>query len=448
MPELPSLPSYLPKGANAPLPTAVLRAVLTWRSGPGVPDVDVSVLVLDAAGRVRGDADLVFFNQPRHPSGAVEYRGKTVSGAVVTDTVVLDLAAVPGDVAALVVAGSVDGSVAGGTFGSVPGLRLEAGDVRGGGPVVAFAVPEAGPETAFVFAEVYRRDGGWRFRAVGQGYASGLAGLATDFGVEVAADEAEPPQALSPVSPRVSLDQRLADAGHHELLALTRKAAVSLDKHGLAGHSARVALVLDMSASMSELYGTGRVQALAERALALALRFDDDGVAEVFAFASLAEYAGGLSLDNYRGRVAVLRRESDVGGGTDYSEAMDAVRRHYFGTGPGKGSGKGRGGVEGPPVFVMFVTDGATSERDAVREQVRDSSREPVFWQFMALGDAEDFAFVEELHRLPGRASDNTASFTVERLDALSDDALYALLTAAYPRWLAQARARGIVGGG
>src|SRR4051794_4172443 len=82
------------KGANVGLDAAAVRAELSWAGGPGVPDVDCSALLLRADGRVGGDDDFVFFNQPRHPSGTVRHSGK--SGSV--DTIEVDLAAVPGEV--------------------------------------------------------------------------------------------------------------------------------------------------------------------------------------------------------------------------------------------------------------------------------------------------------------------------------------------------------------
>ncbi|SOD89338.1 tellurite resistance protein TerA [Streptomyces sp. Ag109_G2-15] len=169
----------MPKGSNAPVPTAALRVELGWRSGPGVPDADASALLL-AAGKVRSDGDFVFYNQPAHPSGAVRHEGKRTAAGRVTDTLFVDLARVESGIERVVLAASADG----GTFGQVPDLYIEVTDAAGGA-VVRFDNPGATVETAFVLGEFYRRQGGWKFRAVGQGYSSGLEGLATDFGITV-----------------------------------------------------------------------------------------------------------------------------------------------------------------------------------------------------------------------------------------------------------------------
>lgn len=169
----------MPKGSNAPVPTTALRVELGWRSGPGVPDADASALLL-AAGKVRSDGDFVFYNQPAHPSGAVRHEGKRTAGGRVTDTLSVDLARVESGIERVVLAASADG----GTFGQVPDLYIEVTDTAGDA-VARFDSPGATVETAFVLGEFYRRQGGWKFRAVGQGYSSGLEGLATDFGITV-----------------------------------------------------------------------------------------------------------------------------------------------------------------------------------------------------------------------------------------------------------------------
>ncbi|MET8504115.1 TerD family protein [Streptomyces sp. NPDC004787] len=174
------------KGSNVPLDTAAVRAVLRWTPGPGVPDVDASALLLGADGRVRSDEDFVFYNQPRHPSGLVRRLAKKRGPEGLTDTVEADLGALEASVDQVVVAASSDG----GSFRAVTDLRIllydAAPGAAGGEPLAVFDVSaETGEETAIICGELYRRGEGWKFRAVGQGYPTGLVGLATDFGVSV-----------------------------------------------------------------------------------------------------------------------------------------------------------------------------------------------------------------------------------------------------------------------
>ncbi|MEU6841354.1 TerD family protein [Streptomyces sp. NPDC046716] len=181
------------KGGNLPVPSAALHVAVAWQQGPGTPDVDVSALLLDAAGTVRSDADLVFYNQREHHSKSVRHLGKGQDpGPSGTDWIWLDLSAVEPEVARVVVAASADNEA----FGRIPGLAVHVATPEGA-PVASFAIGDASTETAFVFGEFYRRNGTWKFRAVGQGYDSGLAGLATDFGIGVE----DAPPAPAPAAP-------------------------------------------------------------------------------------------------------------------------------------------------------------------------------------------------------------------------------------------------------
>ncbi|MFM9556001.1 MULTISPECIES: TerD family protein [Streptomyces] len=192
----------MPKGSNTAVPTAALRVELGWRSGPGVPDADASALLL-VGGKVRSDADFVFYNQPAHSSGAVRHEGKRDSAGQVTDSLLVDLARVEPAIETVVVVASADG----GTFGQVPGLYIRVLDERAGTEVARYDSADAGVETAFVLGEFYRRQGAWKFRAVGQGYSTGLEGLATDYGITVdEPQQAAPPVAApAPVAPPVTV---------------------------------------------------------------------------------------------------------------------------------------------------------------------------------------------------------------------------------------------------
>ncbi|MFJ7252431.1 TerD family protein [Streptomyces sp. NPDC098085] len=176
------------KGSNVPLDALAVRAVLRWTPGAGVPDVDASALLLGAGGRVRSDEDFVFYNQPRHPSGLVRRLPKRSVPEGLTDGIEADLNALDPSVDQVVVAASSDGAA----FAQVRDLRILLYDAASasGDPLAVFDVrPETGEETAIICGELYRRGDGWKFRAVGQGYPTGLVGLATAFGISV--DEAE-----------------------------------------------------------------------------------------------------------------------------------------------------------------------------------------------------------------------------------------------------------------
>ncbi|MGW6589020.1 TerD family protein [Streptomyces globisporus] len=186
------------KGTNVPVPAGAVRVELGWRAAPGVPDVDASALLL-VAGKVRDDADFVFYNQPAHASGAVRHEGKRTAPDGVTDTLLVDFGKVEPGIERIVVAASADG----GTFGRVSGLYVRITDAAGGAELARFDSTDATVETAFILGELYLRQGAWKFRAVGQGYSTGLEGLATDFGISVDEPQQAPPapQAAAPAAP-------------------------------------------------------------------------------------------------------------------------------------------------------------------------------------------------------------------------------------------------------
>lgn len=175
------------KGANVPVAAQVVRVELGWRTAAGTPDVDASALLL-VSGKVRSDADFVFYNQPVHGSGAVRHEGKRNAVGSVTDSLAVDLARVEPVIERIVLAASADG----GSFGQVEALYVRIMDMSNGSEIARFDSADATVETAFILGELYRRQGAWKFRAVGQGYSSGLEGLATDFGISV--DEPQQPQ--------------------------------------------------------------------------------------------------------------------------------------------------------------------------------------------------------------------------------------------------------------
>ncbi|WP_327350014.1 TerD domain-containing protein [Streptomyces sp. NBC_01321] len=184
------------KGANVPVTARAVRVEMGWRTSPGSPDVDGSALLL-VSGKVRGDTDFVFYNQPSHASGAVRHEGKRTAGDTVTDSLAVDLARVEPAIDRVVLAASADG----GTFGQVAGLYVRIADAADGSEIARFDSADATVETAFILGELYRRQGAWKFRAVGQGYDTGLEGLATDFGISV--DEPQRPQPYhQPTSPQ------------------------------------------------------------------------------------------------------------------------------------------------------------------------------------------------------------------------------------------------------
>ncbi|MFB9510452.1 TerD family protein [Streptomyces aurantiacus] len=184
------------KGANVEL-TALSEDVgavmvsLGWSSPTGEGDADVSVLLLTSDGKVRSNTDFYFYNNPVAADGSVQLLGKAPTADGNEDRITFDLTAIPADVEQIIVAAS---RYNGAEFGDLDDVRVTLADGSGEG-LLRFSIEDAGAVGALLFGELYRRAGDWKFRAIGQGYESGLAGLAQDYGVDVDDDAEEAEQA-------------------------------------------------------------------------------------------------------------------------------------------------------------------------------------------------------------------------------------------------------------
>ncbi|MFJ5924971.1 TerD family protein [Kitasatospora sp. NPDC092948] len=197
----------LAKGANVPVlrdgkgPTSVLVG-LGWQAA-GEYDLDANALLCDADGKAVSDQHFVFFNNLTSPDGAVTHLGDPGDGTD-RERLRVDLAAVEQRVQRIVFTVAIyQADERRQAFGSVRGAYVRVADAAGGGEVARYELgPELTTETAVVFGELYRHGGGWKFRAIGQGYSSGLAGIATDFGVAVLAPPpAAPAASAAPAMP-------------------------------------------------------------------------------------------------------------------------------------------------------------------------------------------------------------------------------------------------------
>jgi tellurium resistance protein TerD len=185
----------LTKGGNVSLTKAApslstLVLGLGWdlRTTTGADfDLDASALVAGTDGKVLTNGHFVFFNNKRSPDGAVEHSGDNLTGEGEGDdeTITVTVTALPPEVDKVTVVASIyDADTRGQTFGQVRNAYVRVIDKSNGEELARYDLTEdAATETAMVFGELYRNGEEWKFRAVGQGYASGLAGIAQDFGV-------------------------------------------------------------------------------------------------------------------------------------------------------------------------------------------------------------------------------------------------------------------------
>ncbi|MGW7301058.1 vWA domain-containing protein [Streptomyces sp. NPDC054829] len=226
------------------------------------------------------------------------------------------------------------------------------------------------------------------------------------------------------------------------LVSLYKSAGVSLTKYGLDGLRAAVYLVIDYSGSMKPYYQDGSVQALADRVLGLSAHLDDDGRVPVVFFSTDVDAETEIALADHQGRIERIVAGLGHMGKTSYHLAMDAVIDHYLDSG------------SRAPALVIFQTDGGPINKLAAERYLCKASRLPLFWQFIGFGDphSKQFDYLRKLDELAvpqKRCVDNAGFFHAGKDPRkVSDRDLYDRMVGEFPKWLAAARAQGIIPAG
>jgi stress response protein SCP2 len=407
-----SMAAALVKGQNAGL--AAGQVVLSVRGGVAA---DLSALLVTAAGKVRSDADFVFFNQPQAP-------GVRLHGAELE----VSLGAVPGEIAQIraVITVAAEGDTFGAAASPVATVADSAGTV-----LHEYVIDGLGRESVVIALELYRRGDGWKVRAVGQGYAGGFADLVTDHGVSVDDEPAAvaevrtvPGEASLSFEKRQKLDMRKREV-----------AKVLIDKSAF-GVRARVVLVIDKTGSMEKMYRGGTVHRVVERMIPVATQLDDDGVLEAYLYALTylklpdITVAGAEQWAQTYLHLKGTHQGLDynaIGGRNDELPIMRAVIETLT-----------------EPTLVLFFTDGGFAKKREIAALMREAAHLPAFWQFIGLGTA-NFGVLRTLDELDGRVVDNAGFFALDDIDRISDAELYGRLLGEFPDWLRAARTAGIL---
>lgn len=421
--------------------SAPVKATVSFQSSF---DNDISCFALDSNGKLISDDYMTFYNQPASPKQEVKLVQQKPAQFV------FDLAKVGDNIAKFVITFSVAYGVNGVTLKDVSTINFVLQT-----PTESFEFNLQGRdfqmEKAIMMVEIYKKDGQWRLNCFGQGFAGGMDDLVRFFGGSVSEAPAQtvstPVQVTAPANnpkadwlkKRISLEKNL-EKDAPKLLDLSKKAAISLQKYGLEEHRAKVALCLDISISMSNLYQSGLVQSFVEKILALGCRLDDDGAIDIFLFGAEGHQPDPVTYKDFNGYVNRIIRLHPLEPDTRYSTAIEMVRTHYTNYKYERSEPL----QSDIPVYVMFLTDGQPSDKSASTRALKNASFEPIFWQFMGVGNS-DFSYLEKLDDLSGRYIDNADFFSVSSLNQYSDEQLYSKLINEYPSWLKQASAKGLL---
>ncbi|MFC8530731.1 VWA domain-containing protein [Nocardia sp. NPDC057227] len=400
----------LVKGQNGALPAGPVTVAI--RSAVAA---DIAALLVTAGGKVRSDADFVFFNQPQAP-------GVSLADGVLT----VDPVRVPAEIAQVRVVLTLDDSS--GRFGDHP---APVASVTG----YEYVVDGLSSESVVIALELYRRGADWKVRAVGQGYAGGFADLVTDHGVSVDDEETAQPVVRSvPGEAKLSLEKR------QKLDLRKREVATVLHTRQAGDVRARVVLVIDKTGSMAKQYQRKVVHRVVERMVPIAIQLDDDGTLEPYLYALKFAKLPEITVEHAERWCETFLHLNGEHGGIDYgalgarNEELPIIGEIISTLRPG-----------GPPTLVLFFTDGGFARKREIAQLMRTAARLPAFWQFVGLGKA-NYGLLRSLDEMDGRVVDNAGFFALDDVDLVDDAELYARLLGEFPDWLRAARAAGVTG--
>jgi stress response protein SCP2 len=460
----------LVKGQNGPVAAAAVVVSVRVTAA-----ADLSALLVTESGRVRSDADFVFFNQPNAPG--VELRTGTPASLAVS------LAQLPAEIAQIRAVITLDNPAT--TFGQHASPVAFVAD-GAGNVLYEYAIDGLGSESVVIALELYRRNTEWKVRAVGQGYAGGFAALITDHGVSVDDEPAGAPVASgvpsahqgapgstaptaspAPAARRSPRHRAVASGGpamshasatseYSEIRTVPGEAKLSFEKRqkldlrkrevakvlidkDAFGIRARVVLVIDKTGSMMAQYRKQVVHRVVQRMIPVAIQLADDGTLEAYLYALSFAKLPDITVEHSDQWAQTFLHLSGTHAGIDYNriggrnDELPIMRDIIASLRPGDA-----------PTLVLFFTDGGFAKKREIAELMREASRLPAFWQFVGLGKA-NYGLLRSLDEMPDRVVDNAGFFALDDIDRVDDAQLYARLLGEFPDWIRSARAAGIL---
>lgn len=416
-------------GQNTVISQSRIEAVISYvKKASCVSDVDASAFLISPEGKVNTPFDFVFYGQKESSDKSVH-----LSLEAGKATFSIDTSKVSELVDKIPLTVVIDGH---NTIADLESLSVQIGDIE-------YHVDLAGrSEKAVILAHVYRHNGAWKVKALGDGFNGGLGPLAGGYGIETSNEPAQAPAA--PVAPvpapalkTVSLAKKLEEKAPR-LVCLAKTIEVNLQKHKLETVKAKVAFVLDASGSMSNQFSRGNVQAVLDRIAALATQFDDDGNMELWGFASRHKKYEDVTLDNL----------------DNYIEKIKGGKGGWFDILPGLGCENNEppvmkevldtfhGSTE--PVIIYFITDGGIYKDKDITKLIVESANRPIYWKFVGLGGS-NYGVLDRLDNIQGRVVDNTDFFPIDDFKKVSDNDLYDRLLCHISDWMKEARQKSIL---
>ncbi|MEG5037154.1 TerD family protein [Microcoleus sp. AT3-D2] len=415
-------------------------------------DIDASVFMLGAAGKIIHEKYFVFYNNLKSLDGSLRHSGdnRTGQGEDDDETIYVDLTKVKIAIEQIVFVVTIhEGLEKNQNFSQVKNAFIRLYNQETGVELARYDLKEAfSQETALEFGRLYRKDLAWRFQAVGEGYNAGLQSFVDRYFVDIKQEEKKVDKpVLTPEPEKETKQQPIDITKKADIILLKAKVDICLKKKGIEGILARVALVLDISGSMSHQYSSGAVQAFLERIVPVASRLDDDATLDVWFFGSTFKRTRSVTETNVDGYITkeagamkrallVFKMPSlmlELGGGNNESLVIQDVIKKYTQEKASK-----------LPTFIVFLSDGGVTNEPELKKSIVEGAKYPIFWQFVGLAGF-NYGILERLDSMGGRLVDNANFFHLDDLGKITDEQLYERLLNEFPAWIKQARLKGIL---
>ncbi|MDP4178257.1 MAG: VWA domain-containing protein [Bacillota bacterium] len=427
-----------------------INVQMSWKvidSNSTAFEIDTASFLLGASGKTAKDEDFIFYNNPVGGENSVTHISNSHNEG--NEHIKINLKTVPNEIERVAFTITIhNAEKKSQSFKQVSNVFVRIFNDETGEELLCYNIGETFTvETAIVAAEIYRYKGEWKFNAIGSGFIGGLAALCKNFGISVEEEnQSNNNDQLSNKKEDYNKEenkpkQSQTKVNLSKIDILKKKVEVVLEKKNLKGVIARVALVLDISGSMYSCYKSGKVQNVVDRIAAVASKFDDDGILEMWMFDhrfNRLPQVNENNYENYINREILNKYKQGIFGGkifgsNDEPPVMKDVIKYY--TEENKSN---------YPSFIVFISDGGVHKNREIKEMISTASRYPLFWQFVGIGNS-DYGILKKLDTMSGRVVDNANFFSLDDVDSISDEELYNKLLNEFPMWLKEAKNKGIL---
>ncbi|MCD8486313.1 MAG: TerD family protein [Desertifilum sp.] len=395
-------------------------------------DIDASVFMIGADGKIPDERYFVFYNNLVSQDGSVRHLANRQSRTSDQQTITVDLTQVNPAIEEIIIVVTIhDAKEKRQNFSQVRDAYIRLYNPSNEVEIARYNLTDQfDKERALEFGKFYKRNGKWRFQAVGQGYNMGLQSFVDKYYVE------------TPAKAEVGVRQPESfEISSVDLLASQVDKAIA--NANLGQLKARIGCIIEASPAMQNWITGGNLQTTLERLLALSKRLETSPAVDVWLFAETFQRLPSVipaNVDNYvKQQVLPVSRTLAQRNAANYAPVMVDLLQKYLQEDKRK-----------YPNFATVLGSGLCSDAQKAEYAVRTSSKYPVFWQFFGITDetslsATSFEFLRSLDILSGRRVDNASFVELNSLSLTYEDEFYNKLFIEFPYWLIEAQAQGII---